>query len=78
MEMRGVACQGTPPTYKVEDLHVRGNFAGTRISQMIYTAHGVIAHRVTAHIQVIPCQINTKRNMTLTDFDETWFLHSLY
>ena len=26
---------------------------------------------------VIPCQINTKKYLTLTDLDETWFLHSV-
>ena len=29
------------------------------------------------YIWVIPCQINTKKYLTLTDLDETWFLHSV-
>ena len=37
--------------------------------------HGVFKTHI--HMWVIPCQINTKKYLTLTDLDETWFLHSV-
>jgi len=34
-----------------------------------------IMAKVDTYASVIPCQINTKIDMTIPDFDKTWFLH---
>ena len=50
----------------------------TDIKHLATILAGYIGRPDKSNLWVIPCQINTKKNMTLMDFDETWFLHSLF